>query len=186
MNKTFIIIWGILLACLLPGTPVLADDEAPKKWMVGTELDLVPYIYDGFYVSAVAGYGRWRVRFVRTNITTPGFATQSGFEDNELKVKACIIDYYFRDGFKGWWIGPGYETWSGEVKETNSGLRKKYNTDILTLGGGYTFRFNDHLYLNPWAAVHAPIGGDRDVLFVNSVFKIRTTSEASIKVGVNF
>jgi hypothetical protein len=123
---------------------------------------------------------------VRTNITTPDFATQSGFEDNELNVNAYIIDYYFKEGFSGWWIGPGYETWDGEVTEQSSGVRKTYRTDILTLGGGYTFRFNDHLYINPWAAVHIPIGGDTELQFVNSTFKISATPEASIKVGINF
>ncbi len=186
MSKTLLIIWGIFLSCLLPAMTVFANDEAPKKWMVGTELDLVPYLFDGYYVSVVAGHGKWRARFVRTNITTPDFATQSGFEDNELNVNAYIVDYYFKDGFRGWWVGPGYETWNGEVKEKSSGLNKKYRTDILTLGGGYTFRFNDHAYLNPWAAVHVPISGDRDVSFVNSVFKIRATPEASIKIGINF
>jgi hypothetical protein len=186
MNKSFIIIGVIILACLLPGAPVVAGDEELKKWMVGTELDLAPYLFEGYYVSAVAGYGKWRARFVRTNITTPNFATQSGFDDNELVVNAYIVDYYFKDGFTGWWVGPGYETWNGEVTERSSELSKKYRTDILTLGGGYIFRFNDKVYLNPWAAVHVPIGGDKEVQFVNSTFKIRATPEASIKIGINF
>jgi len=186
MNKKILIGWSIFFLCLLPVSPAFADDKASKQWMVGTELDLVPYLFDGYYVSAVAGYGKWRARFVRTNIITPDFVTQSGFEDNELNVNAYIVDYYFKDGFRGWWVGPGYETWDGEVREKSSGLRKKYRTDILTLGGGYTFRFNDHLYLNPWAAVHIPIGGDREVPFVNSVFRIRATPEASIKIGINY
>jgi len=63
--------------------------------MVGTELDLVPYIFDGYYVSVVAGYGRWRVRLVHTDIKTPVFTTQSGFEDNRLRINAYIVDYYF-------------------------------------------------------------------------------------------
>jgi hypothetical protein len=42
-------------------------------------------------------------------------------------------------------------------------------------GGGYTFRFNDHFCINPWAAVHIPIGGDRDVHLTNETFKIRAT-----------
>ena len=176
----------ILLACLFSIKAVVADDPPPKKWMVGTELDLVPYIFDGYYISAVAGYDKWRVRFVRTNLTTPSFATQSGFEDNELNVNAYIIDYYFKEGFRGWWIGPGYETWDGEVTEKSSGASKSYKTDILTLGGGYTFRFNDHFYINPWGAVHIPIGGDKDVQFTNETFKIRTTPEVSIKIGINF
>jgi hypothetical protein len=184
--KKVVTVSAILLVCLLLTSPIMADDQVPKKWMVGTEFDLAPYIYDGYYISAVAGYGKWRARFVRTNITTPDFATQSGFEDNELNVNAYIIDYYFKEGFSGWWIGPGYETWDGEVTEQSSGVRKTYMTDILTLGGGYTFRFNDHLYINPWAAVHIPIGGDTELQFVNSTFKISATPEASIKVGINF
>ena len=184
--KKLIIVWTILLVCQFCILPVVADDQTPKKWMVGTELDLVPYIFDGYYISAVAGYGKWRARFVRTNITTPNFATRSGFEDNKLNVNAYIVDYYLKEGFQGWWIGPGYETWDGEVKEKTSGVRKTYKTEILTLGGGYTFRFNDHFYINPWAAVHIPIGGDKDVQFVNKSFKIRTTPEASIKIGINF
>jgi len=69
----------------------MADNPAPKKWMLGTELDLVPYIFDGYYISGVAGYGKWRARFVRTNITTPDFAAQSGFEDNELKPESVAV-----------------------------------------------------------------------------------------------
>jgi len=42
------------------------------------------------------------------------------------------------------------------------------------------------VYLNPWAAVHVPIGGGKVAPFENSVFKIRATSEASIKKGIKF
>ena len=185
MKRTAVFLM-IVLVCLFSIKPILADDQTPKQWMVGTELDLAPYIFDGYYISAVAGYGKWRVRFVRTNITTPSFIMQSGFEDNELNVNAYIIDYYFKKGFKGWWIGPGFETWDGEVKEKNSGVRRSYRTDIFTIGGGYTFRFSDYFYINPWAAVHIPIGGDKDVQFMNETFKVRATPEVSIKIGVNF
>ena len=185
MKKVFTV-WADLFLFLLLTLPVMADDQSPKKWMAGPEVDLVPYVFDGYYLSAVAGYGQWRARFVRTNITTPDFATQSGYKENELNVNAYIIDYYFKEGFSGWWIGPGYETWDGKAKEKSSNIRKSYKTDILTLGGGYTFRFNDHLYINPWAAVHIPIGGDTELQFANSTFKIRATPEASIKIGINY
>lgn len=176
----------ILTGCLLVIASIRADQQVPKKWMVGTELDIVPYIFDGYYLSAIAGYSNWRVRFVRTDITTPDFMTQSGFEDNEINVNAYIVDYYFKKGFKGWWIGTGYEIWKGEVKQTSSDLTKKYQTEILTLGGGYTFRFNDYFYLNPWIGVHLPISGDKEVQFIDETFKIQATPEASIKFGINF
>ena len=184
--KKILTIAAILLASLFLISPVMAEDQAPKIWMVGTELDLVPYILDGYYVSAVAGYGKWRARFVRATLTTPDFATQSGFEDNELNVHAYIVDYYFKEGFNGWWVGSGLETWAGDVTEKSSGVKKTYRTDILTLGGGYTFFLNEHLYINPWAAVHIPVNGDTNLQFVNTAFKIVATTEASVKVGVKF
>ena len=161
-----------------------ADDD--RKWTVGTELDLVPYLNDGYYASIIAGYDHWRGRVVWTELTTPDFVTQSGFEDNDLSVRAYIVDYYFSPGFTGWWVGPGIEEWSGDVTEEDTGERKSYDTTILTLGGGYTIRFNKHVYFNPWAAVHIPIGGDREVEFAGDDFSIDPVVEASIKLGFNF
>lgn len=157
--------------CALPpleAAPPIARAPAepePKRWMVGTEVDLVPFLLDGYYGSVIAGYDHWRARYVVTNATTPDFVTRSGYSDNEIDVDAFIVDYYFDEGFRGWWLGPGYESWDGAVTQDSSGLRQSYRTDILTLGGGYTIRFSDHLYLNPWAAVHIPIGGDTEVRF---------------------
>ena len=169
-----------------PTSSALANDQEPKKWMVGTEFDLLPYIFDGYYFSGVVGYDNWRFRYVRTNITTPDFATESGFRDNEMDVNAYILDYYFRDGFEGWWVGPGYETWEGEVVEESSGIKKSYRTDILTLGGGYTFRVNDHFYVNPWFALHIPVGGVKEVQFVADRFDIDVQAELSVKIAFNF
>ena len=184
MIRGLVVFLSVLGSVLM--SPAFADDKNSKQWMVGTELDLLPYLFGGYYVSAVAGYGHWRARLVSTELTTPDFVTPSGFEDNNLDVTAYIIDYYFKPGFKGWWISPGYETWKGDIKETSSGVRKNYQTDILTLGGGYTYHFNDYLYINPWAAVHIPIGGDKEVRFAQDTYKIKTTPEASIKIGIHF
>lgn len=163
-----------------------AHAEEPRKWTVGTELDLMPFLNDGYYASVIAGYDHWRARFVLTEITTPDFVTQSGFEDNDLSVRAYIVDYYFSPGFTGWWVGPGIEEWNGDVTEEDTGERKSYSTTILTLGGGYTFRFSKHFYLNPWAAVHIPIGGDREVEFAKEDFSIDAMYEAPVKIGFNF
>lgn len=157
-----------------------------KDWMIGTELDLLPYLSGGYYLSLVGGVDKLRGRVVRTELTVPDFATDDAFTDNDLGVWALILDIYFKKDFKGWWIGPGLERWDGEVTEKSSGLRRKYSTDILTLGGGYTWRFSKHFYLNPWAAVHLPIGGDREIRFASDVFEINPTPEASVKLGIQF
>ncbi len=184
--KKLIVLAALCVCAALPAAAQNAGVKADKKWMAGTELDLVPFANSGYYTSAVAGYGRWRARFVLTGITTPAFYTQSGFKDNTMHVNAYIVDYYFKDGFKGWWVGPGFETWDGSVREKSSGLKRSYRTAIVTLGGGYTFRISDHFYINPWAAVHFPVGGDKDVDFVSKTFRLRPVPEASAKLGFNF
>lgn len=64
----------------------------------------MPFLNDGYYASVIAGHDHWRARFVLTEITTPDLVTQSGFEDNDLSVRAYIVDYYFSPGFTGWWV----------------------------------------------------------------------------------
>lgn len=168
---------------LVSGADSMASEEG---WTFGTELDVVPYLSNGYYLSFIAGKGRLRGRVVRTELTTPDFVTDDEFEDNDLQVWAAIVDVYFEDDFSGWWVGPGLERWSGSVEEKASGVRQSYETDILTLGGGYTWRFSKHFYLNPWAAVHIPIGGDREIAFPSAVFEIDATPEASVKLGIRF
>ncbi|ANM31731.1 hypothetical protein ABI59_22495 [Acidobacteria bacterium Mor1] len=173
----------LLVVGILGASPCGA---AEKGWMVGTEVDLVPFLYDGYYVSLIGGAGKLRGRVVRTELTLPSFVTDDAFRDDDRKVDALILDVYFRPDFEGWWVGPGLERWTGDVTEVSSGLRRGYRTDVLTLGGGYTWRFSEHFYLNPWAAVHVPIGGDRDVQFADNTFEIDPTPEISVKLGIRF
>ena len=175
---------GAFFACSLVASEPCGAAE--KDWMVGTELDLVPFLYDGYYVSVVGGVGKYRGRLVRTELTLPGFVTDDAFTDDDRRVDAVILDVYFKEDFVGWWIGPGLEQWTGDVTEEATGLRQGYRTDVLTIGGGYTWRFSEHLYLNPWAAVHLPIGGDREIVFVNDTFEIDPTPEISVKLGLRF
>ena len=175
-----------LLAWLIIFAPVTTIAAEGAKWTFGTEIDLLPYLNGGYYISAIAGKGRLRGRIVRTELTVPSFATDDAFTDNDLEVWAAIVDIYFKDEFSGWWFGPGLEIWDGTVTEKASGVRQSYHTNILTLGGGYTWRFSKNFYLNPWAAIHIPIGGDRDVMFPSGVFEIDPIPEASVKLGVFF
>lgn len=173
-----------VLVCALVASA--SGHAADKNWMVGTEFDLLPYLSDGYYLSLIGGVGTLRGRIVRTELTVPDIATDDAFTDDDRDVNAVILDVYFKRDFVGWWVGPGLERWTGNVTERSSGLRQSYRTDVFTIGGGYTWRFAKHFYLNPWAAVHVPIGGDRDVEFVEDTFEIGATPEASIKLGIRF
>jgi hypothetical protein len=183
---------GCLLAFLLLAPAADANaapgptSTAPAKSTFGAEFDVLALVNDGYYISLFAGGGHVRGRAVYTHLTVPGFATDDDFEDNDLSVVAGILDIYFKDGFTGWWVGPGLEGWEGKVTEKSSGLRQTYQTTMFTVGGGYTWKFSDHFYLNPWAAIHVPIAGDRDISFASSVFEINTTPEVSVKLGIVF
>ncbi|MBK9130437.1 MAG: hypothetical protein IPM20_02170 [Gammaproteobacteria bacterium] len=163
-----------------------ADEQVVDTWQFGTELDVLPFLLDGYYLSATAGRDHWRIRYVRTNVTAPEFATASGFDNNRLEINAVILDYFFDAGKSGWWVGPGIERWQGKVTEESSGLRQSYRTDMLTLGGGYVYYVSERVFLNPWVAIHIPVSGDRDVMFVDDNYELRILPEASVKLGIRF
>jgi hypothetical protein len=60
------------------------------KWTSGTAFDIVPFLNDGWYVSAIAGKNRLRGRVVRTVLTTPSFATDDECDANDLSDWAPI------------------------------------------------------------------------------------------------
>jgi hypothetical protein len=173
---------AILALALCCTGKAIGDD----KWTFGTEFDLLPFLNHGYYVSAIVGKGRLRGRLVRTELTIPGFATDDAFEDNKLAIWGAVVDVFFKDGFSGWWVGSGFERWNGDVTEKASDVRESYQTNMFTLGGGYAWKFSKHFYLNPWAGVHIPISGDQSVTFPSSTLEIKTTPEASVKLGIEF
>lgn len=182
MNGSKTIALG-LFTLLLGAVPALSD-ESP--WKLGAELDVVPFLSDGYSVSAIAGRGRFRGRLVRAELTTPEFATDDDFRDDELEVTAFIVDGFLREDQTGWWFGAGFELWDGEVTEKVSNATKDYRTVMLTAGCGYVWHLGRHFSINPWGGVHTPVSGDRRVRFPSHVFEIETTPEVSLKLGVTF
>nr|WP_299167499.1 hypothetical protein [uncultured Allomuricauda sp.] len=163
-----------------------AEDEV-NKTVVGFELDAVPYIFEGYYASAWLGHDHFRYRAVITKIETPGFILEDGFTNNEMKVYAAIVDYFFKPGFEGWWIGPGLEYWDATIQTDAKLETAEYNNTIFTLGGGYVWKFYKNFYLNPWAAVHLRIAGDKEVMVDNSIYETPLLiPEISLKLGWHF
>lgn len=175
---------ALAFVALMLAAPPLHADEVP--WRFGTELDLLPFLSDGYSVSVVAGRGHFRGRLVRTELTTPDFVTDDDFRDDDLEIVALVFDYFPRDDQTGWWFGVGLELWDGEVTEKASGLSQTYQSTVLTGGAGYVWRFGEHFTVNPWAGIHAPIGGDRTLRFPSHEFSIEAKLEASLKVGLSF
>ncbi|MEL6812304.1 MAG: hypothetical protein AAFP76_13320 [Bacteroidota bacterium] len=164
-----------------------ADATTEKKTTVGFELDAVPYIFKGYYGSIWVGHGHFRYRAVLTKIETPDFILEDGFTNNEMKVYAAIVDYFFKPDFNGWWIGPGIEYWDAEIQTDAQLETAEYENVIFTLGGGYVWKFYKNFYLNPWIAGHLRIAGDKEVSVDQSLYETRLfIPEISLKLGWHF
>ncbi len=164
-----------------------ADNQLPKNTRVGFELDAVPYIFKGYYGSVWIGHNQFRYRAVITKIETPDFILEDGFTNNEMKVYAAIVDYFFKPDFEGWWIGPGLEYWDATIQTDAMLNTSEYNNLIFTVGGGYIWKFYKNFYLNPWVAGHLRIAGDKDVIVDQRTFETKLIiPEVSVKLGWHF
>lgn len=154
----------------------------------GTELDALPFITSGYYFSIIGGLDRFRVRAIVSQINLPGFAYDSeNFTKSSLHVYACVLDYFFKPDYHGWWIGGGVENWSGTVNGSSAGTTGTYREWVATLGSGYNWFFYGNFSLNPWAAVHARIAGDSQTQVGNQTYSVSSIeAEGSVKIGWYF
>lgn len=160
------------------------SDSLASNQTIGMELDVLPYISDGFYASAWYGIDHIRLRAIVTNTTVPEFVLSDGYKNNKLKVYAFIADYFFKKNFEGFWLGAGLEYWDSKIEHKNEPNPASYKNTVFTVGGGYVLKIYKNLYLNPWAAFHLIIAGDKKVSVGGNVFKPNVfTPEASLKLG---
>ena len=163
------------------------DNQSIRNTKVGFELDALPYITGGYYGSVWAGKKHFRYRAVITKIETPDFILDDGFTNNDIKVFAAIVDYFFKPEFEGWWLGTGLEYWDATIQTDAQINTAEYNNTVFTIGGGYVWKFYKNFYLNPWLAGHLRIGGDKEVLIDGSTFQPKLViPEISLKLGWHF
>lgn len=182
----------LLAAALLAALPArgapdpLAD---PRRDIVGAELDLLPVAIsaaDGEVGGALqlwAGQGRARVRLVTAILHFPDSLTDAPFRDRDLTVLALIYDRFFRDGFRGPWIGGGLEVWWTDIGTELGPERAERTNPVATLGAGWVFPVWRGLYLNPWAAGHVQLGNPEIELRGERFRPPRVQAEASLKIG---
>ncbi len=169
-----------------------SETNSPVKF--GAELDVLPYATGGYYGSVWVGKGHIRVRPVISQVSIPSFYVKKGFTDNKLTAYAFLADYFLKDNFEGLWVGTGLEYWDSSIKRKADLIKKNYNNTQFTLGTGYILKVYRGIYVNPWAAFHLRIGGDKTVSFpmagdvtLPSDYKTKFfTPEASLKVGIKF
>jgi hypothetical protein len=176
----------VLLSSTLWGQQIDIDSLISRQTL-GTELDMLPYISSGYYLSAWYGTDQFRFRAILTKTTVPKFVLADGYTDNKLNVYAFIADYFFKKNFEGFWIGTGLEYWDSQITYEAENKTASYNNTVFTLGGGYVWKFYDNFYLNPWVAFHYIFAGDKEVEVGSSTYKPNVfTPEASIKIGWHF
>jgi hypothetical protein len=161
--------------------------ENKSRLSIGAETDVLPYITGGNYGSAWVSKNHFRYRAVITNVTTPEFMLKDGFTNNNIMVYAALVDYFFKPIPEKWWIGAGFEYWDAEIQTSSKLSTVKYNNTMFTAGGGYVWRVYKNFYLNPWAAAHVRIAGDKSVMVDGKKFEPSLLlPELSLKIGWYF
>jgi hypothetical protein len=167
-----------------------SEAEASSSWKFGTEIDLLPYVMNGYYASAFTAHDGWRLRGVVARSNAPSFLVTSGFEKKRTDAYALLADRFIgkkKDRLEGLWAGGGVELWRSRIRQEAISDFTRYNNTVLTAGGGYVWKLSNHFYVNPWSAIHVVAAGDRRIDVSGKMYEQpRLTPEASVKFGVIF
>jgi hypothetical protein len=173
-----------LLCAALP-----ANAAGPRTDSAGVEVDLLPTAASAAAGEAGGALQLWlgaernRLRLVGAHLHYPAGFVAAPFADRSATVAAVIYDRFFRDDYTGPWLAAGVEYWWSRIGLKRGAATGSWETPVATVGAGWVFPVWRGLYLNPWAAAHAPlarptvaVGGER--------FRPRAVeTEASLKVG---
>jgi hypothetical protein len=190
-QETMQTVAGATMAIVL-GLPLCYGAEAETEerstaWKMGGEIDVLPFATKGYYGSVFAGHSGWRFRGVAARSTTPSFMVSSGFRDKRTDAYAVLADRFLgarRQNLEGFWIGGGGEYWRNRIRTNESSEFAHYGNFVLTLGGGYVWKFSKHFYINPWAGAHFVVTGSRDIPVSGTTYhQSAFTPEVSIKLG---
>ena len=178
MNKIYaILVW--LLFCY----PVFADNRTST----GIEVDALPWLTGGYYLSGWYGEKQLKYRAVIANVNVPDSFVDEGFKDKEIQAYAIIVDYFPKADFAGMWYGAGFEIWQTSITNEADNSRAEYDNTVFTVGLGYVWRLSESVYIHPWAALHMIIDGEQDIRVGNKTYQQDTiTPSGSIKLGWSF
>lgn len=185
----------VVLASLAAAPAVRADavDLKPRpRFEIGIEVGPVPAVLsaiDGHLGGALqlwAGRGVDRLRVVAAHTEFPDALTGAPFRDRKLTVLGLDYDRFFRDGFRGPWVGGGLELWRNELGSERGPDTEARTSAAATFGGGWVFPVWRSLYVNPWAAAHVPLGNQRIHLYGSRHDPDPILREFSVKVGWAF
>ena len=173
----------ITFICLALNGAVQAQNPSQH----GIELDALPWLSGGYYISGWYGEAHVKYRALAAKLNVPGQLLADGFKDKQIAAYALIVDYFPNVNFTGAWYGAGFEYWRSKISNTSDNTQADYDNTVFTVGLGYVWRISDSLYLNPWAALHMVVSGDEDITVGNNTYHQDTvTPSGSIKLGWEF
>lgn len=155
----------------------------------GIEVDLLPIAASAAAGEAGGALQLWaaaernRLRLVGAHLHYPGAFVASPFADRSTTVVAVIYDRFFRDDLAGPWVAAGAEWWWSRIGLKGGGATGSWATPVATLGAGWVFPVWRGLYLNPWAAAHAPLGRSEVAVGAERYRPRALEAEVSLKVG---
>ncbi|MCM2333478.1 MAG: hypothetical protein NDI82_05975 [Anaeromyxobacteraceae bacterium] len=155
----------------------------------GVEVDLLPTVSSaaageaGGALQAWVGASGHRLRLVGAHLHYPDAFVSKPFADRSATVVAVLYDRFLRDDYTGPWVAAGAEYWWSRIGLASAEGRGSWGTPVATLGAGWVFPIWRGLYLNPWAAGHAPLDTGRVTVGMEQYRPRAFEAEVSLKVG---
>lgn len=175
----------ILIALIL--LFIAHSSSATESEAYGIELDALPWLTGGYYLSGWYAQNYLRYRAVASNINIPTAFVKEGFKDHEITAYALIVDYLPHQALSGIWYGAGLEFWQSRITNKSDNSKTEFDNTVFTIGLGYIWRLTDTVYLNPWAALHMLVDGNEDIKVGNKTYQQESiVPSASIKLGWQF
>ncbi|MBI2729708.1 MAG: hypothetical protein HYX40_02980 [Sphingobacteriales bacterium] len=164
-----------------------SQPDSTNKWEFGVEADALPYITGGYFGGVCAGKNNWRIRALTAFVKKPDFTTRSGFANHRIHAYVIVADYFFKQDWRGFWIGGGLVYWKRTIQsdlKLQTGTFKNY---LLNGSSGYNFPLSKHLYLSPWAGMSLKIAGDKNIEVDTKKYTLPLLNpEAPLKIGFYF
>ncbi|WP_264563535.1 hypothetical protein [Flavobacterium sp. N3904] len=195
MKKIALLIFAVLSIQLQAQSPFkngqdsvsVQNNETTKKWNFGVELDVLPYATGGYFGAVWVGKDKWRTRALIADVYKPDITTKEGFTNHHVQAYALLLDHFFKDDWKGWWIAAGPVYWKSKIQSDSSTATQNFDNFLLNGSLGYNFTIYKNIYISPWAGLSLKVSGDDEFVLDNKEYTLPLLNpEASIKFGVYF
>ncbi|TRZ44481.1 hypothetical protein [Robertkochia solimangrovi] len=139
------------------------EAEEPQYLSAGLEVDVLPYVLNGYMGAAWVSKNHFRLRALFAHVKMPDFITPDEFTNNKINSFAFLLDYYQKKDLSGFWIGGGPVIWDGSIQSEQRRSSVKYKSYLLNGSIGYSLFLTKNLYLSPWAGLSFRFAGDKNI-----------------------